>query len=443
MARYWRIRALQTPSNDLALSALALSDGTTDYSTATLTGSLTPTFGVDWDLGSDIAITSIKLTSITQPDFPTSLFCESSPDGTTWSVAGLLETITYPGDAALATVVLNDPYTVQTILLLRGDGTLTDSSFSPKSLTALGNAQVSSVQSKFGGSSILLDGTGDYLSVTTKSDFAFGTGDFTVEGWFYHSVVNQYSIALDIGTFGGGNSAAFMVSDNGAARIYSGGSFGAKTTTPGTWQHIAWVRLNGVLTIYVAGVGSTPVSFPNDLTSISTVTVGALGSGAQYAYAGYIDDLRVTKGAARYTANFTPPVAALPGPSTGVSQPTPVSVFAPGGVVSIGDEGTWPVGGVSPVTSGVATTDMYDGGVYKVSGNVAEKSSPTNVPVARRVMLLEDRSHRIVRETWSDNAGDYEFLNVKGDAQYTVIAYDHRYAYRAVIADNLTPELMT
>ncbi len=113
------------------------------------------------------------------------------------------------------------------------------------------------------------------------------------------------------------------------------------------------------------------------------------------------------------------------------------------GVTVIADEDIQPEGGLSCTTSGVAVIDTYDGGVYKVAGNVAEKSSPTNLPVARRVMLLEDRSHRIVRETWSDASGNYEFLNVKGDAQYTVIAYDHRYAYRAVIADNLTPELMT
>ena len=73
-------------------------------------------------------------------------------------------------------------------LLLHGNGingstTITDNSPSPKTVTAVGNAQISTAQSKFGGGSIAFDGTGDYLTTPNNSDYQFGTSDFTVECW--------------------------------------------------------------------------------------------------------------------------------------------------------------------------------------------------------------------------------------------------------------------
>jgi hypothetical protein len=81
-----------------------------------------------------------------------------------------------------------DPYFSNVSLLLHGDGTngsttIVDSSASPKTLTAFGNAQISTAQSKFGGSSIAFDGTGDYLSISSSNDLTLGTSDFTLETW--------------------------------------------------------------------------------------------------------------------------------------------------------------------------------------------------------------------------------------------------------------------
>ena len=84
-------------------------------------------------------------------------------------------------------------------LLLHGNGTngsttITDSSPTPKTVTAVGNAQISTAQSKFGGASIAFDGTGDYATVPSASAFDFGTADFTVEAWVYRN--NSDNIAL-------------------------------------------------------------------------------------------------------------------------------------------------------------------------------------------------------------------------------------------------------
>jgi hypothetical protein len=81
-----------------------------------------------------------------------------------------------------------DPNFANVSLLLYGNGingstSIIDSSPSPKTVTAFGNAQISTAQSKFGGSSIAFDGTGDYLTVPDNDNFALGNGNFTIECW--------------------------------------------------------------------------------------------------------------------------------------------------------------------------------------------------------------------------------------------------------------------
>jgi len=105
VARYWRISGIQTASNALALSALALSDGSTDYPTATITGALSAGFKINWDLGADISITQIKLTSTTQSDWPARFLLESSSDNASWTAApGLVGDLVWPGPASSSTV---------------------------------------------------------------------------------------------------------------------------------------------------------------------------------------------------------------------------------------------------------------------------------------------------------------------------------------------------
>lgn len=86
--------------------------------------------------------------------------------------------------------------------------------------------------------------------------------------------------------------------------------------------------------------------------------------------------------------------------------------------------------------------DLEDGGFYRVVGTLKIKGPP-NVAVSRRLRLIRDVDGRMVRETWSDAAtGAYSFTYVRGDTTYTVLAYDYEHAYRAVVADNLVPEIM-
>lgn len=78
----------------------------------------------------------------------------------------------------------------------------------------------------------------------------------------------------------------------------------------------------------------------------------------------------------------------------------------------------------------------------RITGTVKRKGDPANVPLVRRVRLYCERDGALMRETWSDSYGSYSFEGIDETEKYTVIAWDYQHLYRAVVADNLTPELM-
>jgi len=182
-------------------------------------------------------------------------------------------------------------------------------------LETAGNAQISTSVVKYGTGSLAFDGTGDYLTTLGNPLYAFGTGDFTIECW------------LNITSFSGGvvidfrppatsgdqllvyfNGSTVELYASGATRIASG------TLTLATWFHFALSRSGSAMKMFINGTqaGSTYTASVNynvgPLLGIGTSTA-ILGSSFLN---GYIDDMRITKGYARYTANFTPPTAAFP-----------------------------------------------------------------------------------------------------------------------------------
>jgi hypothetical protein len=213
-----------------------------------------------------------------------------------------------------------DPNFSSVSLLLHGDGTngsttITDSSPSPKTVTAVGNAQVSTAQSKYGGASIAFDGTGDYLELATTTDFAF-SGDFTVESWVYFSTaptgVNAaWVIDFRIGSTNHLVAGIYSSSPKIICGLNALSSIGTTTLTASTWHHLAWVRSGSTITSYVNGVsdGTFSTSYSQPATAL---VIGSRYTKVTEFLNGYIDELRITKGVARYTANFTPPTAPFP-----------------------------------------------------------------------------------------------------------------------------------
>jgi hypothetical protein len=211
-------------------------------------------------------------------------------------------------------IVSDDPYFANVSLLLRGDGTngsttIIDGSSSPKTVTAFGNAQISTAQSKFGGTSIAFDGTGDYLTVASDAAFVFGTGDFTIELWIKTTDTVGGLVTKIAG--GSGNwdlvlnvSNVYFQNQYFAVNLYNRN---ATTILDNNWHHLAVCRSGTSHRCFFDGVqqGST-VTDSNNYNGTGDLRIGSDGYGD---FNGYIDDLRITKGVARYTTTFTPPGA--------------------------------------------------------------------------------------------------------------------------------------
>jgi hypothetical protein len=211
-------------------------------------------------------------------------------------------------------------------LLLPVDGTnnattTTDSSSNAHTVTLSNGAKISTTKSKWGGSSLFLDGTNDYGEVAYDADFDFGNADFTVELWYYPLSQQSDSYIIAVNDNSSQSAWAQAVIEGvsvGSGMKIEGGSYdsGMKWTAYSseialnTWHHLAYVRYNNKVYMYVNGTatdsGTTIGSLRNNSTS---VLIGRRSHGT-YTNA-YLDDIRITKGLARYTANFTPPTEAL------------------------------------------------------------------------------------------------------------------------------------
>ena len=218
-----------------------------------------------------------------------------------------------------------DVYYPQTSLLMHFNGTngsttMTDNSKNNVTVTAVGNAQLSTVQSKFGGSSLYLDGTGDRLTTPSRTEFGISAVDFTIEGWFYPLTLKNENCILSLGTGGSAFYYALYVGNVSGQVVLAvnTGTWNIAATYIGTsavistnaWHHVAMVRSGTTLTFYVNGTAAGTFSSAN----FGSGTGGTLHIGTYFNnynndgsdFYGYIDDLRITYGFARYTGNFTP-----------------------------------------------------------------------------------------------------------------------------------------
>lgn len=178
----------------------------------------------------------------------------------------------------------------------------------------VGNAQIDTTVKKYGTGSMEFDGTGDWLLVPDSIDQRLGTGNFTIECWLYLSATGTARGIVGKGTSTTGwllstNTSNAVVFTYGTSTITSTG-----TLSGTTWYHIAVVR-EGTGTnqtkIYIGGTNDGTGTVSTDFTQTNAAYVGANRTGGD-PMNGYIDDLRITKGVARYTATFTPPTAAFP-----------------------------------------------------------------------------------------------------------------------------------
>lgn len=225
-------------------------------------------------------------------------------------------TAVYDPTQSTLTVPTSPPTAVtNTNLLLNATNAAIFDNSMKNDLETVGNAQISTSVKKFGTGSMYFDGSGDGLKFPSNVAMAMGTGNFTWELWVrataasgYQSLIDTRTAVLTDGFFFGLDTGTLKpaVFTNGTVLVSS------TSLTANTWQHLALVRSSGTLTIYLDGTSIGSVANSTNLTS----GVGTIGSSDSISnpnwFNGYIDDLRITNGVARYTANFTAPTAPFP-----------------------------------------------------------------------------------------------------------------------------------
>ena len=209
-----------------------------------------------------------------------------------------------------------------TVLMLHCDGadastTFVDSSSGAKTMTANANAQIDTAQSKFGGASGLFDGAGDSVTTPDSADWDFGSNPFTIDFWVRHAATTSidyvYSWSSSSGWIMGYAKGATL-----KLRIYDDGSIAVQSSATwepvvDTWYHVAFVRNGNNFYMFIDGVqlGTT-----QDVTGITfdghasaALAVGG-DNGNLGTFNGWMDEVRISKGIARWTSDFTPPAAA-------------------------------------------------------------------------------------------------------------------------------------
>lgn len=220
-----------------------------------------------------------------------------------------------------------DPYYPYVTAMLHFNGTdgsttFTDSCPIGATYTRTGSTTISTADSKFGGASGRFPGSGSNLITPSVAGLNFGTTDFTVEMWINRVGTAAATKGLICKTTTGGIAAWGMTIDPNerlSCRFSTNGTSGTLINTStilaaSTWHHVAFVRNGGTLLVFVNGVqeGSNAIGGAAIWSDSAAVSIGSVYQDASSGFNGYIDELRITKGAPRYTANFTPPAAPFP-----------------------------------------------------------------------------------------------------------------------------------
>lgn len=201
-----------------------------------------------------------------------------------------------------------------------GSTTITDSSSAGATFTNTGLVTNSSTQVKYGAGSLYFANNGHTLVSPSSSNYAFGTGDFTIEWWqrvVSPTWVYSYGLFLGIGTYSSGANIAmaFFGSSMGVmTQSASGLSRSVSRGTDGVFHHVALTRSLGVTRFFYDGtlIGTTDLTTGNFGDSVLYINRVSQYSNSGINNGLYIDEFRVLKGFAAYTASFTPPGSFAP-----------------------------------------------------------------------------------------------------------------------------------
>lgn len=216
----------------------------------------------------------------------------------------------------------SDPFWANVVLLVHanegnGSSTLIDSSSKAHIFTAFNGALLSNAQKIEGASSIFLDGINDYWQADISTDFAFGTADFTIEFFSRKSAVGSGNFDTAVTTGTGASVINSWNVDIGTTRGFTFAAEGqAFLSTPAAsdsiWHHWAVTRAGTTLRLFKDGILVASVANSTNLLANGPIGIGANVNRTAFPFSGYIDEIRITKGVARYTGNFSVPTVPFP-----------------------------------------------------------------------------------------------------------------------------------
>lgn len=503
-ARYWRLIGCMPYGygSDLVLSELALYAGATRVDTG-LTCTYSPNSGslsalsdttfatscsfsalalsmsnfeFRWDLGSAQEVTSLVVGSGTsKPSYLAQAVLQASSDGLRWISVSRMQGVTYPGASAYTEVskfkVANPTF------LARFDGTdgaqtINNAYGTTPAFTFSTGVALSTAQKYAGSASMYFPGTDKVLYSSAQphaGSFNSSTRQ-SMSAWVYYDNASYPATWLRIASAWDGYSSStlqegwvLLMSATGALNC----NFFFNTAFPGspnvtllsadglipmqTWTNVAWDRDGDNFNLYVNGQVVDSETLLNAGTfgglAIRQFAIGCTNANvANVPWKGYIDEFMLLDDAAIYNGlAFTPGVwedQVGDSPSTYSDDASTALTVSSRDILTFSNPTTNTQ--VKMKVADLPRRDMLLGGNGIITGTVKEKSTPSNVPLYRRVRLIEQRSGYTLAETWSNaTTGAYSFANIDRSLKYTVVSYDHTGLYRAVIADNLTPDLMT
>jgi hypothetical protein len=248
----------------------------------------------------------------------------TQPDGTTNPFTGYIADMRFvigsgvyastnftPPSTSLANVTNTKLLTFQT-RIGENNQRFIDESGAKALVTRFGNAtQGAFTPYSPSGWSGYFDGTGDYLTIPTNDAFTFGTGDFTIEGWMYLGATSSFTLFDNRTGTTSLHPVIYSTGTNLAVYVAGANIITGSALVTNQWYHIALVKLSGSTKLYVNGVqsGSTYTD-GNSYATSGTVGIGG-GLSAGNLTTGYLSNVRVVKGVAIYTGNFTPPTRTL------------------------------------------------------------------------------------------------------------------------------------
>jgi hypothetical protein len=293
----------------------------TDTAIANVTMSATSASGQNITYTADTLPTGLSITGANIAGTPTVVASTTSTLTATASVTNRLATRTINWVVSVG----NDTYFKNTTLLLNGETTVTpfisDASTNSFGLTIQGDTKPVTFNPYTPGYySNFFDGTGDYLSIPSNAVFQFGTGDFTIECWFYDTGTSDtYPGIISSANGWQAGSTALRFNNTGNRKFGffhnpTGDPVFSSTNTFSSyqWCHVAVTRSGTSMKMFVNGVEEASATVSASI-SLDTTTGVFIGSGfdGSSKIKGYISNVRVVKGTAVYTAAFTPPTSPL------------------------------------------------------------------------------------------------------------------------------------